>query len=321
MTLRRIELHAFRKIAQGIARAEDVVALRDGRVFASHHDGAVSEITPNGDFRVLGSKFGAPNGIAMDAQGRFVIANFGIYDGAPGPLELFDPRTGARTVLVGEIGGRKLTSCNYPVIDRAGNIWCSHSTFAATWPEALDRRTDGFIFVLRSDGSTDIAATGLRFPNGLALDAAERHLYVTQTSNADVLRFPILPGAKLGPSERYGPRLGFVTGMKTNPDLKLPGFITRFLGYTDGLAFDAEGNLWVTLPAAHMIAAITPAGRKVVIAHDPSGTLIRGPSNIAWGGPDLMDLYIADLRADYVLTTRSPVAGMPMYHQWAPYLN
>ena len=71
----------------------------------------------------------------------------------------------------------------------------------------------------------------------------------------------------------------------------------------------------MTLPAAHKIAAITPAGRKFVIAHDPSGKLIRSPSNIAWGGPDLTELYIGDLHADYVLTTRSPVAGMPMHHQ------
>ena len=317
MTLRKIELHEFRKIAHGIRRPEDVVAMRDGRVFASHHDGAVAQIAPNGDFRILGSKSGAPNGIQMDAKGRFVIANFGIYDGPPGPLELFDPRTNARAVLVSEIGGRLLTSCNYPVIDRAGNIWCSHSTFAPSWPDALDRRADRFIFVLRTDGSIDVVATGLRFPNGMALDAAEQYLYVTQTSNGDVLRLPILPGAKLGAPERYGPRLGFVAGMKLNPDLKLPSFITRHLGYTDGIGFDVEGNLWVTLPAAHMIAAITPAGRKFVIAHDPSGKLIRGPSNIAWGGPDLTELYIGDLHTDYVLTTRSPVAGMPMHHQRA----
>ena len=315
MPLARIPLGAFRKVAQGIKRPEDVMGLRDGRVFASHHDGAVAEISPDGSFRVLGEKLGAPNGIKMLANGRFVIANFGIYDEVAGPLETFDAATGERQALVSKVDGRELTSCNYAVVDRSGNIWCSHSTFAPTWPDALDRRTDGFIFVRRPDGEVEKVAEGLRFPNGMALSGDEQHLYCTQTSNGDVLRFRIRPGARLGSAERYGPRLGWVFGMKINPELKLPGWITRYLGYTDGIAFDAEGNLWVTLPAAHMIVAITPAGRRFVVAHDPSGKLIRSPTNIAWGGPDLMDLYVGDLHTDYVLTAKTPVPGMPMLHQ------
>ena len=315
MPLSQVPLDAFRKTAVGIKRPEDVMCLRDGRVFASHHDGAVAEIHRDGNFRVLGTKNGAPNGIKMTAAGQIVIANFGIYDKTSGPLELFDLKTGERSSLVSEVEGKRLTSCNYAVIDRGGNIWCSHSTFAPTWPDALDRRRDGFIFVRRPDGSVNIVASGLRFPNGMALSADEQHLYCTQTSDGDVLRFPILSGARLGPGERYGPRMGWVSGLKMNPDLKLPGWITRHLGYTDGIAFDAEGNLWVTLPAAHMIVAITPAGRRFVVAHDPSGQLIRSPTNIAWGGADLTELYIGDLHTDYVLTTTSPVAGMPMLHQ------
>ena len=251
----------------------------------------------------------------MTAAWQIVIANFGIYDKTSGPLEIFDLKTGERSSLVSEVEGKRLTSCNYAVIDRGGNIWCSHSTFAPTWPDALDRRRDGFIFVRRPDGSVNIVAGGLRFPNGMALSANEQRLYCTQTSDGDVLRFPVLSGARLGPGERYGPRMGWVSGLKMNPDLKLPGWITRQLGYTDGIAFDAEGDLWVTLPAAHMIVAITPAGRRFVVAHDPSGKLIRSPTNIAWGGADLTELYIGDLHTDYVLTTTSPVAGMPMLHQ------
>ena len=315
MTLAPIPLASYRKIAHGIRRAEDIVALRDGRAFASHHDGAVAEIFPDGGLRILGSKFGAPNGLNMDAAGRIIIANFGIYDGAPGPLERFDPTTGERVTLVSEIGGRTLTACNYPVIDRNGNIWCSHSTFAPTWPDALDRRADGFIFVYRPDGTTDIVAENLRFPNGMALSADEQYLFCTQTTGGHVLRFPILPGARLGAPEQYGPRLGFILPFKPNPKLQMPAFITRHIGYTDGIGFDAEGNLWVTLPAAHMIAAITPAGKKIVITHDPSGKLLPGPANIAWGGPDLTDLYIGDLHTDFVLTAKSPVPGMPMLHQ------
>ncbi|MFC3080067.1 SMP-30/gluconolactonase/LRE family protein [Phenylobacterium terrae] len=307
MPLQPIAPEAFQKIAVGIDRPEDVVVGPDGRVFASDHQCAVAEVLPDGSFRRMGPKGGAPNGINMDAHGRILIANFGIYDRQDGPLQRFDPGSGVHETLLAEVGGRRLTSANYPVIDRGGNIWCANSTHAETWPQALDGRTDGFIFVLRADGSSDIVAEGLKFPNGMALAADERFLFCAQTSGADVLRFPILPGAKLGPGERYGPVLGSLER----------GAAPETTGWTDGIGFDAEGNLWVCLPAANKVVAITPEGRVETVIHDPSGEHVNHPTNVTWGGPDLKDLYIGSIRADWIAKARSPVAGQPMAHQSA----
>jgi gluconolactonase len=309
MPLTPIPTEAFVKIAVGIDRPEDVVVGKDGRVFASDHQSAVAEIFPDGSFRRMGPKGGAPNGINMDPLGRIVIANFGIYDREDGPLQRFDPANDMHETLLAEVGGRRLTSSNYPVIDRAGTIWCANSTHAETWPQALDGRTDGFIFVLRPDGSSSIVAEGLKFPNGMALSADEAFLYCAQTSGADVIRFPILPGGKLGPGERYGPVLG---------KLQQPGeppIDHNDLGYTDGVGMDAEGNLWVCLPAANKVVAITPDRQVATVFHDPSGELINHPTNVTWGGADLKDLYVGSIRADYVLKARSPVAGLPLIHQ------
>ncbi len=315
MPLARIPTTAFTKIAIGIDRPEDVVVGKDGRVFASDHQSAVAEIFPDGSFKRMGPQMGAPNGINMDPQGRIIIANFGIYDGQAGPLERFDPATGVRETLLAEVGGKTLTSSNYPVLDRAGNIWCANSTHAATWPEALDGRPDGFLFVLRPDGSSQIVAEGLCFPNGLALSADEQYLFCAQTSAGDVVRFPILAGAILGKGERYGPKLGLVAKRKLNPNIHLPGFIQSRLGYTDGVGLDVDGNVWVCLPAANKVVAITPKGRKVTVIHDPSGEVVNHPTNVTWGGPDLRDLYIGSIRADYVLKAKSPVAGLALIHQ------
>ncbi|HEX3701444.1 MAG TPA: SMP-30/gluconolactonase/LRE family protein [Phenylobacterium sp.] len=309
MPLTPIPTQAFRKIAVGIDRPEDVVVGQDGRVFASDHQAAVAEIFGDGSFKRLGPKGGAPNGINMDRQGRILIANFGIYDGEPGPLQRFDPASGRHETLLAEVDGRQLTSSNYPVMDGAGNIWCANSTHAETWPQALDGRTDGFIFVLRPDGSASIVAEGLKFPNGMALSADERWLYCAQTSGADVMRFPVLPGGRLGAGERYGPLLG---------KLQQPGEPAHDhndLGYTDGVGLDAEGNLWVCLPAANKVVAITPGLEVVTVFHDPDGETVNHPTNVTWGGADLKDLYVGSIRADYVLKARSPVAGQPLVHQ------
>ena len=95
MPLQPIAPGDLTKVAVGIDRPEDVVVARDGRVFASDHQCAVAEILPDGSFRRMGPKGGAPNGVNMDRQGRVLIANFGIYDREEGPLQRFDPETGA----------------------------------------------------------------------------------------------------------------------------------------------------------------------------------------------------------------------------------
>ena len=309
MPLAPIPTSAFQKIAVGIDRPEDVVVGPDGRVFASDHQCAVAEILPDGSFKRMGPKGGAPNGVNMDRQGRILIANFGIYDKEEGPLQRFDPASGVHEILVAEVGGKRLTSANYPVMDAAGNIWCANSTHAETWPQALDGRTDGFIFVLRPDGSPHIVAEGLKFPNGMALSADEKVLYCAQTSGADVMAFDILPDGELGPGRRHGP----VLGKLATPGAPAPD--PADLGYTDGVGMDAEGNLWVCLPAANKVVAITPSLEVVIVIHDPSGETVNHPTNVTWGGPDLKDLYIGSIRAGYVLKARSPVAGQPLVHQ------
>lgn len=315
MNLAPIPLDAFTPVAQGIDRPEDVVVLKDGRVFASEHQCAVAEIHADGTFTRLGPKSGAPNGLNALPDGRLVIANFGIYDGQPGPLEVFDPESGVRSVLAAEAEGRALTASNYPVVDAQGNIWCANSTHAATWAEALDGRPDGFLYVLRPDGSVKVVAEGLRFPNGLALSVGDTHLFCCQTSAANVLRFAIGPDATLGEPELYGPALGPLLSGPVDPDNLPPPEVLHNLGYTDGCGMDALGNLWVTLPAANKIVAITPAREVVTIVQDTTGKLINHPTNVTWGGEDLMDLYVGSIRANYVLKARSPVPGLALAHQ------
>jgi gluconolactonase len=318
MQLAPIALDSMTRIAVGIDRPEDVVVLRDGRVFAADHQCAVAQIHADGSFTRMGPRRGAPNGINALPDGRIVIANFGIYDGEPGPLELFDPASAARTVLVAQVEGWALTSANYPVIGADGTVWCANSTHAPTWPEALDGRADGFVFAVAPDGRARIVAQDLRFPNGLALGPGDDFLYCCETSAAGVVRFPVLPGPQgpvLGAPEPWGPQLGSLLAGPVDPANPPGPEVLHHLGYTDGCAMDQLGNLWVTLPAANKIVAITPDRQVVTLAHDPAGTILDHPTNVTFGGPDLRDLYVGSIRAGYVVKARSPVPGLAMVHQ------
>ncbi len=310
MPLSTIPLPALEKVGEGVNRPEDVVVARDGRVFASDKSAAVAEILADGSLRRLGPAApGAPNGINIDLEGRIVIANYGAHTGDPGPLERLDLATGRREVLLAEVEGRRLTASNYPLIDRAGNIWCSHSSAGDFASAARDGRADGFIYLLRPDGSASVVAEGLLFANGLAMSDDGRFLFCAQTAGSDVVRLPILEGETLGPAERYGPQLG----ARRNPDDPLENPLT--LGCTDGIGFDVEGNLWVTLTMANRVVAITPAGEVVTVIDDPDGTIMGKPTNVSWGGADMKDLYIGSVLRPWIIKARSPVAGQKLAHQ------
>ncbi|MEB3982508.1 SMP-30/gluconolactonase/LRE family protein [Mycobacterium sp. 663a-19] len=287
----------------------------DGRVFASDKASAVAELVDENTVRRVGQAGGEPNGIALDRDAHFLIANWGL-----GVLQDLDPATGAITaVLDGQLDGRPLRWLNFVLVDSVGALWCSVSTMADDLIDTIARSTaDGFIFRVAPDRqSARVVADAVSFPNCMALDRDEDYLYVVRTVAADMVRFPIR-GETLGPPERFGPPLGGRRPDEFGPDhgrLLADPQVGRRWGMADGCAFDADGNLWVTLVLASRIVAIGPDGRVTVVVEDIDGAVVSGPTSIAWGGPDMRDIYIGSITIPYVLKGRSSVPGLPMVHQ------
>ncbi|MGO9185878.1 SMP-30/gluconolactonase/LRE family protein [Mycobacterium sp.] len=121
-----------------------------------------------------------------------------------------------------------------------------------------------------------------------------------------------------GAQQRFGPPLGGRRPDEVGPDLGrllADPQVGRRWGMAGGCAFDAEGNLWVTIILANRIVAISPDGTAMVVLDDPDGALLSGPTSIAWGGQDMRDVYIGSILTPYVLKGRSSVPGLPMVHQ------
>ena len=94
-----IRVTGLHPVGRGVDRPEHVVVAGDGRVFASDKASAVAELIDENTVRRVGQAGGEPNGIALDRDGHFLIANFG-----SGVLQDLDPVTGAIT-LVGSMPG------------------------------------------------------------------------------------------------------------------------------------------------------------------------------------------------------------------------
>ena len=313
MDLSPIDLSTCSPFAKGVRRPEDVVVARDGTVWISDQASACVRVGADGVLHRVGQAGGAPNGINLDLEGRVLIANFGGPESGHGPLQRLDPATGDVSLVCGELGGRLLYGCNYPLVDSRGRVWCSHSTWGSL-DDAWSGQDDGLVFRVDPDGRTTVVAEGLQFANGMALDADESHLYVCQTTGCNVVRMAVRADGSLGAPEAYGPKLGY-THAEVQHRRPLTAELRSQLGPTDGCGFDQAGNLWVTLVLANRIVAIRPSGEVVTVLSDPGGQLMRSPTNVSWGGPDLQDLYIGSVVSDYVVKTRSPIPGLPLAHQ------
>jgi len=299
--------------AGGLQRPEGVAALRDGRLVLSSSEAACTILNTDSSRRSVG-RAPAANGLAIDRRGGAIIANYGLVTGVPGTLQRVDLQTGDGATLAEAINGRPLVASNMPALGPDNEIYCTHSH----WRDPFNIgnvEAQGFVYKVAANGSASLVCDGIRGANGLCFSADFRHMFVARTAAGDVLRLTRAADGRYGRGERYGPQLGLAPDNLTVSDIRAMSIAERAgLGHPDGLALDREGNLWVTLPFAGKIVVLTPAGEKIVVVSDVEGRKLQSPTNLAFGGPDLRDLYIASLHNNSLWKMRAPIAGLPLPH-------
>lgn len=320
----------LRYVGEGLQRPECILAERDGSLWSADARGGVVHIRPDGTQQLiaqaLDTRFGAtqdeaerftsgtlPNGLAFDADGSILIANFGTDR-----LERMT-RDGQTKVMLEQVDGQPLGKVNFVLCDSKGRIWITVSTRIANWMTAISPKiADGYVAVLDGQGAR-IVADGFAFTNEIRFDAAEEWLYVVETTGRRITRLRIGAGARVEAREVFGPS---DTG-----------------GFIDGIAFDAYGNLWGTHVMTDRIFALTPQGEMRIILDDTDpvktaeldaafqadaitpelllshgGTIAPWFASVTFGGADLRDVFIGSLRGNRIPMFRSPVAGLPMEH-------
>ena len=108
-----------------------------------------------------------------------------------------------------------------------------------------------------------VATAPCHFPNGLALSPDGAWLYVAESTLPGVTRLRTGGDGALGAPEEV---------------VRLPGTVP------DGLAFDAEGALYVSCYRPDRIYRVRPGGAIDVLADDPAGTALAAPTNVAFLG-------------------------------------
>ncbi|MFN0169726.1 MAG: SMP-30/gluconolactonase/LRE family protein, partial [Bryobacteraceae bacterium] len=166
--------------------------------------------------------------------------------------------------------------------DRAGNLYLSDS---GDWSD----RINGAIYRIAPGGGEARLwfPEPVNTPNAIALDAEARFLYFVETYGSAICRIPIRTDGSAGELERV------VHMPRTVPD---------------GIAFDEEGRIWIAFHRPDAIWVYDPHSRRLeLFAEDWKGEVLRGPTDVAFAGPNRDILLAASL--DNLVVHRFDGAG------------
>jgi gluconolactonase len=248
------------RIADGFQFVEGPVWYDGGLLFSDIPANRVYRWTEGGGVEVFREPSGHSNGLALDAEGRLLLAQHG-------------PRRVARiedddseTELAGEYAGMRLNSPNDLTLHSDGSIYFTDPTWGWQSNQSDGPPELGFMGVFRIDpeGELHLAVDSLFYPNGIVFSPDESTLYVSTSHQRTVVAFDVDDHTLSG---------GRVFASLQGNDA------------ADGMKVDAEGRLYVTGPGGVWIYA--PDGTLLDRIDVPGQT-----TNLAWGDADGGTLYI-----------------------------
>lgn len=311
-------------IGNDLQRPESVLATAAGDLYTSNSDGGVSHLHPDGSHsRYLGRTADLPggtvhpNGIALEADGTFLLAHLGSNEGEGGVFRL--RRDGQLAPELREVDGERLPPTNHVTRDHSGRLWITVSTTAHPRDSDFTPSAAGGFVVLDDGRGPRIVADGLGYTNECLPTPDGRWLYVNETFTRRLSRFPIGDDNALGAKEVVAE---FGAG-----------------DFPDGLALDEDGGVWEACVVANRVLRVAPDGtvqtwldtadtghvdeverawaagamRADHIA-GRGGSPLGQVSSLAFAGPDRRTLVLGSLRNSSLLAAPVTVAGVEPPH-------
>ena len=217
------------------------------------------------------------NGLALDRQGRLVIATW-----TGRSIDRIE-KDGKRTVLADRYEGKRFGGTNDLVVKKDGAIYFTDGFGGLRGRDKDPQKELDFagIFMWK-DGKLTLAIKDIPTPNGLAFSPDEKYLYANGSQNRYLRRYGVQADDTLTNSQ-------MLIDMNSDP---APGI-------TDGLKVDTKGNIYESGPGGIWI--LSPDGKHLGTIRTPEFV-----ANVAFGGPDNKTLYIAARTSIYRVRVNTP---------------
>ncbi len=267
--------------ADGLDHPECVAVHPDGSVWAGGEAGQIYKISADGNtVEVISNTNGFILGIAFSPDASWLA----VCDLKKKCIWKFDLTTHQLSIFAKGAEGIPFNIPNYISFTRSGKLFVSES--------GAFRQITGKLFYFDEQGNGIIWHHGpFSFANGLTLDAEEKFLYVVSTWLPGVERIAIREDGTAGEREV------FCLLPQTCPD---------------GIAFDAEGNLYVTCYAPSRIYKVNTEKNVEILVDDWEAHTISNPTNIAFGGKNFTELFVANLGRWHISKIELGVKGLPL---------
>lgn len=241
--------------------SEGVVVDHEGSLFFSHGK-IITKLTPDGKASTWAEP-GNPNGHKVLGDGTHLVC-----DASHHAVLHLDADGKRMAPASAESDGQPLRGPNDLTLDPQGG-------FYFTDPGGSGRESPiGTVHYVDPEGKTRTVASGLAFPNGIVLRPGGKELLVGESQKNHILAYPVHAPGKLGEPKVLAKLPAQGEGQVDNQP--------------DGIALDAEGNLYVAHYGMRQVQVVSPQGE--VIRRYPGGNLRT--SNVAFAGPDLDQLYV-----------------------------
>lgn len=234
----------------------------------------IGKVSPDGKAEVFvtlpGQSVG--NGIVFNAKGQMFVADYVGHNVL---------RIDLKTKAVEVFAHAPMNQPNDLAIAPDGTLYASDPD----WPNS-----QGQVWKVSTSGKIDRVATALGTTNGIEVSPDGKTLYVNESVQRNIWKFPILPDGNLGPKQL----------IKQFPD---HGF--------DGMRCDIKGNLYITRHGKGTVVIMTPAG-EVLKEIDVLG---KFPTNLCFGGPDGKTVYVTEVENTRLVTFRVETPGLA-WQRW-----
>jgi gluconolactonase len=240
-------------------------------LFSNKPERVINKWTPDGKLsvflnlaevaKVADPKASLSSGTAMDREGRLVYCS-------PGERTIIRvEHDGKRTIVADKYQGKRFSHPNDLAYKSNGTLYFTDN---GAPPKGDTEELPTSAYLLKN-GQVQLITTGqLTHPNGIAVSADEKFLYINDSAKRQVWRFDIQPDDKA-----------------TNGRVWADMSSDKKPGIPDGMRVDKKGNVYDAGPGGIWI--LSPEGKHL-------GTLLLPPpdrgTNLAFGDADGKTLYL-----------------------------